>query len=231
MEYFVEGTRLVEEAFSKGRDVLKIVYSPRLEQTERGLKLLSLGRQKAKTAEWLYLGDEVLATLSDTRSHQGVLAVMKMEEYRWEDLFQMPGMILILHELQDPGNLGTIFRVGEAGGAAGFILSAGTLDPYNLKVVRASMGSLFRLPFLIQQNLDEVFPKLRSQGHRILAADVRGGSPFWNVDFSRPTAVLLGQEGSGLPSSLMQAVDGTFSIPMAPRRVFERGDGRRACAL
>ncbi len=214
--YFIEGIRLVEEAMPKSSKVLKVAYSPRLEETERGTQLLCAARRLMPKAQWLYVSDEVMATLSDTQHHQGILAVMKAEPYAWEDLFPRPGLILLLHELQDPGNLGAIFRVAEAGGSAGLILSAGTIDPYNPKVVRASMGSLLRLPFRLQQNMEELFQTLRSRGRQILAADVHHGPPFWQIDFSCPTAVLLGQEGSGLPSSLLQAADGTFSIPMNP---------------
>lgn len=214
--YFIEGIRLVEEALPKSPKVLKVAYSPRLEETERGTQLLCAARRLMPKAQWLYVSDEVMATLSDTQNHQGILTVIKAEPYDWDDLFQRPGLILLLYELQDPGNLGAIFRVAEASGSAGLILSTGTIDPYNPKVIRASMGSFLRLPFRLQQNMETVFQILRSQGRRILAADVHHGAPFWEIDFSGPTAVLLGQEGSGLPSSLLKAADGTFSIPMNP---------------
>ncbi len=215
-EYFVEGVRLVEEALQKSEHVLKIAYSPRLEETERGVRLLSLARQEVRTAEWLYASDEVVAAISDTQNHQGILAVLKMSEYTWEDLWSRAGIILLLHELQDPGNLGTIFRTAEAAGAAGMVLSPGTADPHSPKVVRASMGSILRVPFLSHPNMEEVIRTLYTKGYRILAADVHGGPPFWSIDFSLPTAVLLGQEGAGRPPSLRQASDGTFSIPMNP---------------
>ena len=215
-EYFIEGVLLVEEALGQAVPVLKIAYSPRLEKTERGAETLSLARKKIPGAEWLYLSDEVMATLCDTQTHQGILAVLKTLERRFEELWQKKEMILFLHELQDPGNLGTIFRLADAGGAGGLILSRGTIDPYSPKVVRASMGNLWRVPFLGDQDLGECLGRLRSRGYRILAAVVRGAPSFWEVDFSRPTAVLFGQEGAGLPEDLMKAADGLFTIPMAP---------------
>lgn len=215
-EFFVEGIRLVEEALQTGEMVRIIAYSPRLEKTPRGAQLLSSARSEGRAIQWLYVSDEVLAALSDTRSHQGVLAVVAMREYGWSDLEGRRGLFLLFHELQDPGNLGTIFRLAEAGGAAGLVLSPGTLDPYNPKVVRASMGSLLRVPFLVHQDLASAMDHLRSRGHSIWAADARAKRSFWEVDFTGPAAVLLGQEGSGLPSSLIQAADGTFAIPMEP---------------
>lgn len=214
-EYFLEGVRLVEEALRQAVPVLKIAYSPRLEKTERGAELLSRAREKIPDAEWLCISDEVMATLSDTQSHQGILAVLKKQERSLEELWQKEGMILLLCGLQDPGNLGTIFRLADAGGGGGLILSGGTIDPYNPKVVRASMGSLLRVPFLQDQDMNKCLGKLRSQGYRIWAAVVRGEPSFWEVDFSKPTAVLFGQEGAGLPEDLMKSADGWFTIPMA----------------
>ena len=215
-EYFAEGVRWVEEALHAGGQIATVVWSPRLEETPRGPELLRRIKEQIPGEKWLPVTDALMGSLSDTKSHQGILAVLKMRAQSWDDLPQEEGLILILHELQDPGNLGTIFRVAEAGGAAGLILSTGTLDPYNPKVVRASMGSLCRLPFLGQQNMGEVFQKLHSRGFQILAADSHAGSSFWEADFSRPTAVLFGQEGQGLPAPVIRMADRVFSIPMSP---------------
>jgi TrmH family RNA methyltransferase len=215
-EYFIEGVRLVEEALQQAAPVRKIAYSQRLEKTGRGAELLSTARRKIPEVEWLYVSDEVLGTLSDTQSHQGVLAVLEKKERSWEELWQREGIIILLYELQDPGNLGTIFRVADAGGAAGLILGQGAMDPYNPKVVRASMGSLFRVPFLINQDLEDCLRKLRSRGYQIWATTLRSDRSLWAVDFSRPAAVLFGQEGAGLSKDLVAAADGSFTIPMSP---------------
>ncbi len=215
--YFIEGVRLVEEALSQSVGVEKIAYSPRLEETQRGLDLLCLARQKLPDSEWLYLSDDVMGTLSDTQSHQGILAVLKKKEWKWEDVFARPGLILLFHELQDPGNLGLILRVADAGGVAGVVLSRKTIDPYNPKAVRASMGSLFRVPVLTGQDMGECLSKLRSRGYQIWATALRGKPSFWEVKFSLPTAVLFGQEGCGLPDFLTEAAGASFSIPMSPQ--------------
>ena len=216
-EYFIEGVRWVEEVLRQAVPVLKIAYSPRLEKTERGAELLSLARERIPEAEWLYLSDEVMGTLCDTQSHQGILAVLKEKEPSVEGLWDREGMILVFYELQDPGNLGAIFRLADAGGAAGLIFSKGTIDPYSPKVVRASMGSLFRVPFLKNQDIPACLQKLRSRGYQVWATAIRGQPSFWDVDFSRPAAVLFGQEGAGLPEELMRAADGLFTVPMASR--------------
>jgi TrmH family RNA methyltransferase len=215
-EYFIEGVRLVEEAFGSGQAVRQIVCSSRLENTARGAALLSLARRDYPAAGWFYVSDSVLDSLSDTRTHQGILAVLGKRDYGWEELRKREGPVLLLYELQDPGNLGTIFRVAEAGKSAGLILTRGTLDPFNPKVVRASAGSLFRLPFLLDQDSSEALQTLRSLGYRVFSTSVEAGTSLWKADFSRPTAVLFGQEGAGLPAGLVEEADGILTIPMNP---------------
>jgi len=215
-EYFIEGVRLAEEAFGSGQAVRRIVFSPRLENTPRGAGLLSLARKKYPAAEWFYVSDEILDSLGDTRTHQGILAVLEKGEHRWEDLQKREGLILLLCELQDPGNLGTIFRVTEAGKGAGLVLTRGTIDPFNPKVVRASMGSLFRLPFLVDQDPVASLGAFRSLGCRVWATAAEGGTSLWEADLTPPAAVLFGQEGAGLPGELVKAADGVLTIPMNP---------------
>lgn len=216
-EYFIEGVRLVEEALGEAGFVRQILYSPRLEVNSRGARLLSAARRKFQEAEWIEVDDEVLASISDTRNHQGILAVLKKREWTWKDVEPRKGPLLCFHDLQDPGNLGTILRVLEAGGGAGLVLTSGSVDPYSPKVVRASAGSFFRLPFLICPSPGMVLQELRSRGYRIWAAAASGHPSFWEVDFSKPTGLLLGQEGGGLPEEWKTQADGTLTIPMASK--------------
>ncbi len=215
-EYFIEGVRLVEEALRQGLPMRKVVYSPRLEEAQRGAALLSSARKKISPAEWLYVSEEVMESVSDTQSHQGILVVLEKREYSWEELGKREGMVLLLCELQDPGNLGTIFRVAEAGGSAGLILSRGSIDPYSPKVVRASMGSIFRLPFLVNQDLHDSLKVLRSRSYKIWATAGQGGTSFWEADLARASAVIFGQEGAGIPEDLMEEADDLLTIPMTP---------------
>jgi TrmH family RNA methyltransferase len=215
-EYFIEGVRLVEEALGEAGFVRRILYSPRLEANSRGAGLLAAARRKFQEAEWIEADDEVLASISDTRNHQGILAVLKKREWTWEEVEPRRGPLLCFHDLQDPGNLGTIFRVLEAGGSAGLVLTSGSVDPYNPKVLRASAGSFFRLPFFSCPSPGKVLQELRSRGYRIWAAAASGHPSFWEVDFSRPTALLLGQEGGGLPEEWKTQADATLAIPMTP---------------
>jgi TrmH family RNA methyltransferase len=215
-EYFIEGVRLVEEALRQALPVRKVVYSPRLEEAQRGAALLLLCRKKISRAEWLYVSEEVMGSISDTTRHQGILVVLGKREYGWEELGKSGGMVLLLCELQDPGNLGTIFRAAEAGGVAGLVLTKGSIDPYSPKVARASMGSIFRIPFLTNQDIHDCLKTVRSLGYKIWAATGHGGVSFWEADLAQPSAVILGQEGAGIPKDLIGAADGLLTIPMTP---------------
>ncbi len=213
-EYFIEGIKLLEEALKEEASVREVYYSPQLERSPRGVELLSRAREVLPGAGWEYVSDTVLDSIADTQSHQGILAVLKKPECGWQDFEGRKGLLLLLYELQDPGNLGTILRTGDAGGAAGIVLSTHTVDPYSPKVVRAAMGSLFRIPVLIGQEMEESVHLLRSRGFRVLAAAMDGGQTIWETNFSEPSAVLLGQEGGGLPQKLVSLCNGSFRIPM-----------------
>jgi TrmH family RNA methyltransferase len=216
-EYFIEGVRLAEEALAEAASVRQVLCSPRLGATPRGEKLLAAARAKFRKAEWMEVDEETLASISDTRTPQGILMVLRKREWTWKDLESGKGPVLCFHELQDPGNLGTIFRVMEAGGSAGVVLTSGSVDPHSPKVLRASAGSFFRMPFLICPSPEAVLGELRSRGYRVWAAAASGNASFWKVDFSAPTAILLGQEGGGLPDEWKTRADGTLTIPMASR--------------
>ncbi len=213
-EYLAEGVKLTSEALRNPQGIIKIVYSPRLEKNARGAELLSRLRQKVSTAEWLYVSDEVLDKMSATQSHQGILAVIKIKKWTWEELLVREGLLLLLYQIQDPGNLGTIFRVAEAGGVAGLILSSNTVDPFSPKTVRSSMGSIFRLPFLLNQDIEKAISKLQLCGYKIWATSTTGQISFWEVDFTKPTAVIFGQEGGGLPENIIKTAEGALTIPM-----------------
>jgi TrmH family RNA methyltransferase len=123
--------------------------------------------------------------------------------------------------LQDPGNLGTILRSSEAFGSAGVVLGEGTVSPFNSKVVRASAGSVFRLPLIHGQGshgksgakLEEVSEKLRTQGVRLIATSSHKGTPLDQADLKGPAAIFFGNEGSGLPRDLMAKMDESIAIP------------------
>jgi TrmH family RNA methyltransferase len=127
---------------------------------------------------------------------------------------------MVVVGLQDPGNLGTILRSAEAFGSAGVVLGEGTVSPFNSKVIRASAGSIFRLPVLLSKNnggVEGITAKFRTQAVRMIATSSHKGTPLDQARLTGPSAVFIGSEGSGLPRNLMAQVDELVAIPHSPQ--------------
>lgn len=166
------------------------------------------------------LSDTVFAHVSDTKTPQGILAVVKRKEYDMSEIVgrnPAPAHVLVLDNLQDPGNLGTIFRTAEAAGATGIILSRDCVDVYNPKVIRATMGAVFRLPFLHVENLPEAIGELKKEGIRVYAAHLKGKRAYDQEDYRTGCAFLIGNEGNGLRDEVAECADHFVIIPMQGR--------------
>lgn len=154
----------------------------------------------------------VMEKMSDTRSPQGILAVVRMKLSSLEDLGAGP--LLILENVQDPGNIGTLFRTAEAAGAGGVIVSGDCADPYSPKVLRATMGAVFRLPFVISEDLPATLRKLQAAGTAVYAAHLKGEDLYTEAAFPEKCAFLLGNEGNGLSEEISALADRKIRIPM-----------------
>ena len=168
------------------------------------------------------VSDAVMRKLSDTMNPQGLLAVVEMPKWEASDIMGENGaapLVLILENISDPGNLGTIFRVAEAAGVTGLILSKDTTDVYAPKVVRATMGSIFRMPFVIAEDLYAAIEGLKKQSLRVLAATLSGEDLYEAGDFGAPTAFVLGNEGHGVTEETIGRCDGCVTIPMVSERL------------
>ncbi len=160
---------------------------------------------------------EAFAKMSDTQSPQGILCIVRQQTYRLEDMIgkgERP-FFLILENLQDPGNLGTILRTGEGAGVSGIIMDSDTVDIYNPKTVRATMGSIYRVPFLYTGHLHGAIRQMQRQGIKVYAAHLEGEQCYDECDYCRPTAFLIGNEGNGLTRETAGLADAYIRIPMA----------------
>ncbi|MGB8734407.1 MAG: RNA methyltransferase [Candidatus Sulfotelmatobacter sp.] len=214
----VEGLRILEEAIRSGLRFSAVFF--RESAQDRADRLLpQIGAQ----VETLLLPDKLFDSLVPSESPQGVAALVRLKEFSLDDLTErlQVGPIIVIAGLQDPGNLGTILRSSEAFGSAGIVLGEGTVSPFNSKVVRASAGSVFRLPVIHRHGksstlkLEEVSEKLRAQGVRLIATSSHKGTPIDQADLKRPAAIFFGNEGSGLPRDVMAKMDESIAIPHA----------------
>lgn len=156
------------------------------------------------------LGKKAMESISSTESQQGIvakIAIPRVEEVSGDNF-------LLLEDIQDPGNLGTIFRTAEAAGVSAIFMSRNCTDIFSPKAVRSTMGSLFRVPFRIVPDLREVVLLLRRKGVKLYAMHLQGQEVFYREDFTGPSAFLLGNEGNGLSKELTKLADCLLRIPM-----------------
>jgi TrmH family RNA methyltransferase len=216
----VEGLRILEEAIRSGLRFSAVFF--RESAQDRAERLLpQIGAQ----VETLLLPDKLFDSLVPSETPQGVAALVRLKQFSLGDVTEKErlevGPIIVLAGLQDPGNLGTILRSSEAFGSAGVVLGEGTVSPFNSKVVRASAGSVFRLPVIHGQGksasgkLEEVSEKLRAKGVRLIATSSHKGTPLDQADLKGATAIFFGNEGAGLPREVMAKMDEFISIPHA----------------
>ncbi len=177
--------------------------------TQMGLNACGIKSKHAK-ARLFRVSDSIMEAMSDTKTSQGILAVCRMKE----EGLPAGSLYLVLENIQDPGNLGTIFRSAEAAGADGIILNRGCVDPYSPKVVRSTMGSLFRVPFLRVSEISDAIERVKEEGARVLAADLGADESVYRHDLRKPSAFLIGNEANGLSPEALRLADSRMRIPM-----------------
>lgn len=166
--------------------------------------------------DFLVVSDQEYARLSDTKSPQGILAVLRSYEDTAAEILQKEnGLFVFLENLQDPGNLGTIMRSAEAAGADGVILNENSVDPYNPKVIRATMGSFFRMKFAVTPDLQETVRAFRKTGGTVYAAHLSGVKSYDAVPYTGKSAILIGNESRGLSEQISKEAGTLIRIPMA----------------
>ena len=173
------------------------------------------GRDRLRDALVTVLSDSVFAAVSDTRTPQGVLCVLRQYHYDPADLMAADRpLLIVLENLQDPGNLGTIVRTAEGAGVTGILLTSESVDIYNPKVIRSTMGSIYRMPFYYTDKLFDVMQGMKKQGMQFYAAHLQGAVSYDQPDYKGPSAFMIGNESKGLSSAAAAAADACVRIPM-----------------
>jgi len=210
-ECAIDGPKLLEEALRHGTQIETVFFS----EAARPLaeKLLP---EIGKHTETLVLPTALFNSILPSETPQGVAALIKLRTFTSDQVLARAsdGPFVVAAGLQDPGNLGTIFRSAEAFAATGIFLTEGTVSPYNSKVLRGSAGSIFRLPFL-QVSSAALVPLLRQRGVRLLATSSHKGTAITDADWKLPLAIFIGNEGAGLPREILHQMDETLVIPQS----------------
>lgn len=161
------------------------------------------------------LSDTVFQYVSDTKTPQGILCVVKQKEYDVKKLLEAKNPhFMVLDNLQDPGNLGTIVRTAEGAGVDAVFMSKDTVDIYNPKVIRSTMGSIYRMPVVYVEDLIALLEAFKAKGIKSYAAHLEGKNSYDQESYNEGTAILIGNEGNGLREEVSNAADIWVKIPM-----------------
>lgn len=209
--FLVEGIRMFREVPA---DKLKEVYvSESFYKKEKKLVDEIAGRSKVRVE---ILADNVFSHVSDTMTPQGILCVVEQMNYTLENVLsngEVPHL-MVLDNLQDPGNLGTIVRTAEGAGVTGIVMSKETVDIYNPKVIRSTMGSIYRMPFYYAEDLLEAIAEMKKRNISTYAAHLDGKNSYDEENYKKPCAFFIGNEGNGLRDEIADAADIYIRIPM-----------------
>lgn len=202
--FVVEGKKMFEET-PRGR-LCRVYVSESFKKDDAGC---------LSGCEYETVSDKVFARMSDTRTPQGVMALVRMKEYGLEDMLGKPSpLLMVLENIQDPGNLGTIIRSAEGAGVDGIIMTAGTVDIYNPKAIRSTMGALYRMKYTYVDRVADIAEFLKKNRIKAYAAHLQGAVDYADCDYTKGTAFFIGNEGSGLTGEAAALADTKIIIPM-----------------
>ena len=206
--FVAEGTKLVTEAPASG---IREIYISESCHEKMGQDFGHFFSEDS----FIKVPDRVFEKISTMKTPQGMLAVVEAPSYTENDLRGDCPLILILEDIQDPGNVGTIFRTAEAAGVTGIVLSDKCADPLSPKVVRSTIGAIFRMPYVITDDIPGFVAKTESTGVTCYAARLDASQEYDKCDFRTPSALLIGNEGTGLSGEASEAASKGVFIPMS----------------
>ncbi|HJV44406.1 MAG TPA: RNA methyltransferase [Bacillota bacterium] len=203
--YIIEGEHLVEEALKAKMNIDCLIIQV---GQEHKLHHLEIG-----ATQIYYVTDAVMRKLTETQTPQGICAIVQIERPSIEDIVTDKSFILILDALQDPGNLGTIIRTADAVGVDAIILGRGTVDLYNPKVIRSTMGSIFHIP-IVEEDLECLLPQLKEMGFKRIAASLEGSVAYDQPIYDGPIAIVIGNEANGVSGQVLDQCEARIKIPI-----------------
>lgn len=211
--FLIEGVKIIDEYIKWGRVPEIILFSSELLNVTGGEELLK--KIKKYNMELINIPYNLLKDLTDTENPQCILAVVKFNDSNLEEILKERNkFIIILDELQDPGNVGTIIRTADAFGVNGIIMTNNCVDVYNPKVVRATMGSLFHIPIVFIDNKIDLISNLKNRGIKVYTTSLEGENYIHEIDLTKDIAIVIGNEANGVSDELINISDLLIKIPM-----------------
>lgn len=204
--FIVEGRKMFEEA----KDFIRTVYV-----TESFYEAHKNEYNYFASINYEIVTEQVMKSMSDTITPQGVLAIVNMPKYHLEDMVTEEQInLLLLEDIRDPGNLGTIIRTAEGAGITGVILSKHTVDLFNPKVIRSTMGSIYRVPYIYVEDIRETITYLKKHNIIIYASHLDGESVYDKEHYKNKTGIIIGNEANGITEEIAKLADVLVKIPM-----------------
>ena len=201
--YIVEGKKMCQEA--PANMVVETYVTDKFKQANI---------EWLKDRKYEVIDEKTFEKLSDTKTPQGIMSVLKQPGYDLDGLLKEGELYIILEDIQDPGNLGTIIRTAEGAGATAIIMSRGCVDIFNPKTIRSTMGPIYRVPFVYTDDLVAAIDKVKKAGISVYAAHLKGEQYYDDINYGR-SAFLIGNEGNGLKEETASLADTYIKIPMA----------------
>jgi TrmH family RNA methyltransferase len=207
-KFLLEGTHLIQEALKADIELEAVLYSQ-----ERGYPK-ELEDPDLLPCDCIAVSEAVLAKCADTQTPQGVVAIAVKPKWQVAEILEQPNaLVMVIDSVQDPGNLGTIIRSADAVGASAVVIGHGTVDLYNPKAVRSTMGSLFHLP-IVEADLLELLPTAIDKGIQIISTSLQAKEHCYEIDMTPSTWFIVGNEGNGVSPQLQSFVTQQIIIPM-----------------
>ena len=209
-QYIIEGIKLVKEAIEEKANIQKIVLCEDCENDGTIEKALMYEIAKY---DCIYVSKKVFDSITDVNTPQGILAIIKRKALDEQEISYKEDLIVVLDGIQDPGNLGTILRTVDSVGLSQIVLSEKTADPYNPKVVRSTLGAIFRLNIIQSNNIIEDLKKIKKNRFKLLATSLENSESIYNIDLNKK-AIIIGNEANGVSKEVFDIVDEKTKIPM-----------------
>ena len=207
--FIAEGFKMLKEAAENGCLVKTYISEFVLEKKQQSLEWL------CKEFPYETVSDQVFRQLSDTVTTQGILGIVKQPSYSITDILEDKKHIwLLLDDIRDPGNLGTIMRTAEGAGMSAVIMGKGTADLFNPKTVRSTMGAIFRMPFVYVDDITEVIKQIKDNGYSVYGTAMKGSIAYDMADYTKGAGIVIGNEANGIQDSVLECITGSINIPM-----------------
>lgn len=207
-QFILEGLRLIRGAYKSGADLEKIFLTKDYYENHKSESFIINNENKI-----VYVSDNLISEVADTDNPQEIIAVVNEPQTNLDEVLNKE-YILVLDRIQDPGNMGTIFRTAAAAGFQSIIISKGSVDVFNLKVLRSSVGAIYSLPFVKDIELNELTESLKEQALTTYAADLNTDNYYNEISYGTPLALILGNEAGGIRSEILDLADEKIKIPL-----------------